>query len=257
MSELFDILIVEDEPVIVNATGKVLRREGYRIDEAFGAESALSKLQLNSFKLVLSDLMLPRISGIDLIEKVKLINPKIPIIIMTGYAMYDNALNCFKAGAFDFIPKPFDIDELLGVVYRAMRHIEQTSGVSSAELHQQNDDQGIHYFLGRHSWAKIERDGIAILGVGETVAAKMGEIQSIELPETNTFIWQANSCAKITAHQHLIHTVWAPLSGEVIEINHELGNDPNLINRAPFSHGWLIKIIPTNLANELGSLVQV
>jgi len=262
MSNQFDILIIEDEPVIVNATSKVLRREGFKIDEAFGAESALSKLQLNNYKLILSDLMLPRISGMDIIEKVRQTNPEIPIIIMTGYAIFENAMKCFKAGAFDFIPKPFDIDELLGVVYRAMRHAELMPGIAEYEQRFQprkeellgSNGTGKYYFLGQHSWANLDQDGVTVLGLGETFPARMGEIREVEFPGMNTLIWQGNLCVKIIAGTHLVHTVLAPLSGKVVEINHEIETNFNLINSDPLQNGWLVKIIPTNLATELENL---
>lgn len=263
MRNQFDILIIEDEPVIVNVTRKVLLREGFRIDEAFDAEDALKKLQINNYKLILTDLMLPRISGIDIIEKVQQTNPEIPIIIMTGYAMFENAMKCFKAGAFDFIPKPFDIDELSGVVYRAMRHAELMREIILHEKQFQPVNEGRlggygtgkYYYLGLHSWADIVQDGVTVLGLGETFPARMGEIQRVEFPALNTFIWQGNLCVKIIAHKHLVHSVWAPLSGKVVEINHELEKNPNLMNTEPYQNGWLIKIIPTNLESELENLI--
>lgn len=262
MSNQFDILIIEDDPVIVNATSKVLLREGFRIDEALDADRAFNKLQQNKYKIIVSDLMLPQISGIEIIEKVQETNPKIPIIIMTGYAMFENAIKCFKAGAFDFIPKPFDIDELLGVVYRAMRHAELMPGPIAHEnrfqlqnkKHNGSNEPGNYYFLGQHSWANVDQDGVTVLGLGETFPARMDAIRSIEFPDIDTLIWQGNSCAKIIAQKHLVHTVWAALSGKVVAINHEIEKKPNLINTDPLNYNWLIKIIPTNLENELENL---
>lgn len=113
MDKQFDILIVEDKLVIVEAARKILKSEGFSLDEAANSEIALQKLQQHRYKLIISDLMLPRISGIELIKKVNSTNPEIPIIIITGYAMLENAVKCFKEGAFDFIPKPFAAEELV------------------------------------------------------------------------------------------------------------------------------------------------
>lgn len=264
MSQEFDILIIEDEPVIVNATSTVLRRDGFKIDQTFGAAEALGKLQSNQYKLIISDLMLPKISGFEVIKEVKAINPEIPIIIMTGYAMRENAVDSFKAGAFDFLPKPFDIDELLAVVHRAMRCVEQKAETESnkkvfqaaLEKNRGNDRQDNYYFLGRHSWANVDREGITVLGVGETIVAHVSEIQTIEFPAMNTFIWQGNLCVKIIAEQHFIHSVWSPLSGEVIAVNHDLEKNPNLLSSDPFNLGWLLKIMPTNLEVELPNLTK-
>ena len=264
MNEQFDILIVENEQVIVEAARKILNSEGFIIDEALNSEIALEKLQQHKYKLIISDLMLPRISGFDLIKKVTSTDPDIPIIIITGYAMLENAVKCFKVGAFDFIPKPFDFEELLGVVHRAMKHgaiLRESSGkkrkyqpfeassVANAEMSLKQ-----YYFLGEHSCAKVDKDGVIMVYVGETFPGRIGEIQQVELPIINTEVLQGNLCVRIISKDQLIHMVWAPLSGKIIEINREIEKNPNLINTDPLNQGWLIKIIPTNLESELENL---
>ena len=264
MSE-FDILLIEDEQVIVDVTKKILNLEGLAIDETFAAENALEKVQQNSYKLIISDLMLPHISGIELIKKIKSINPKIPIIIITGYAMLENAVKSFKEGAFDFIPKPFDMEELSGVVFRAMNYLEMKRNCDNGKnkppvLKKKNRGEkniGEYYLLGDHSWAKIDPDNAITFGIGETFSGNMGEIQKIELPFINTEVWQGNMCVRIISAHNRVHMVWAPLSGEVIGINQNIDKNMNLINTDPYDKGWLVKILPTNLESELENLSLV
>jgi glycine cleavage system H protein len=143
-----------------------------------------------------------------------------------------------------------------------MRHTELNSDTLMHEKqyqslnvkYQRSDNSGKYYFLGQHSWANIDQDGVTVLGVGETFPARMGEIRAIEFPEINTFIWQGNLCVKIIAQKNQVHSVWSPLSGKVVEINHEIEKNPDLMNTDPFNDGWLVKIIPTNLASELENL---
>ncbi len=262
MSQHFDILIIDDEQIIVKATRKVFLLEGFTIDEATNVDNAIKKLQQNSYKLIISDLMLPRVTGIDLIKQVKISHPEIPVIIISGYAMVENAIQSFKAGAFDFIPKPFEVNELLGVVYRAMAH-----GAILRDLAQQkkkppviskkssvDDKIGNYHFLGQHSWARLEAEGAVTIGVGETLSGRIASIQRIELPARYVDLWQGNLCARILSEQKLINMVWTPLSGRVIEINQDLEKNPDLIDSDPFGRGWLIKILPTNLEGELEKL---
>lgn len=264
MNQQFDILIVDDEQIIVNATRKLLVLEGLKIDDAFNAENAIQKLQQNCYRLIISDLMLPRITGIELINQVKNIHPEIPVIIISGYAMVENAVRCFKAGAFDFLPKPFEIDELLGVVYRAMKHGEILRDSAQQDKkhpffarHEISEHKiGTYYFLGQHSWARLESEGAVTFGIGETFSGRIGAIQRIELPARYTDLWQGSLCARIISAEKLINLVWAPLSGKVIEINHELEQNPNRIHSDPFGQGWLLKILPTHLASELENLMQ-
>ena len=264
MSE-FDILIVEDEHVIVNVAKKILNIEGFVVDEAFDAETALEKFQPNKYKLIISDLMLPNLSGFELIKEVKKRDPEIPVIIITGYAMLENAVRSFKEGAFDFIPKPFDLEELSGVVFRAMNHLKMKQNSDDRQKQSQVlsrkqtgvEQKGNYHFLGQHSWAKTDQDNEITVGVGETFHNRMGEIQKIELPFINSEVWQGNMCVRIISEHNRVHMVWAPLSGEVIGINQNIEKNMTLINTEPFDKGWLIKILPTNLKDELENLSRI
>jgi len=262
MNNQFDILLVEDEQVVVDAASRILAAEGLTIDAISSAELALDRLSRNSYKLILSDLMLPGISGIELLKKIREFDATIPVIIITGYAMLENAVKSFKAGAFDFIPKPFDFEELAGVVYRAIRlaslkkepePADKASALSEPKR-PKGDQLQKYYCLGQHSWVRIDEDGVSTVGVGTTFAGRMGTINSIELPLLNDEIWQGNLCVRITSQEYLTHVVWAPLSGKVIGVNTQVGKNVNLLNTDPFNRGWLIKIIPTNLKHELENL---
>lgn len=263
MNQQFDILIIDDEQIIVKATRKLLVLEGFIIDDAVDVETAIQKMQQNSYKLIISDLMLPRVSGLDLIDQVKNIHPELPVIIISGYAMVENALRSFRAGAFDFLPKPFDVHELLGVVYRALRHRailkdaaqQDAKHVGFVDINRvHKNEKSDYYFLGQHSWARLESEGAVTFGIGETFFGRMGDLQKIEFPNRYSDLWQGNLCVRIFETNALIHMVWAPLSGKVIEINHELQKNPDLINSDPFGRGWLLKMLPTNLDSELENL---
>lgn len=256
MANDYDILVIEDEPVVIEAAKKILLPENFTLDEALDAASALNKLQDNHYQLILSDLMLPKVSGFELIETVKRKYPHLPIIAITGYATLENAVQSLKMGAFDFIPKPFDLEELLGVVNRAMSFKKMMASPDRSEWHSLKARSGKYYFLGQHSWAKIDQDGSAILGVGETFAGVVKDVERIRVTPINEEICQGSVFAWITTKQNLVHMVWAPLSGKVIENNCEIEQDANLINTDPFFRGWLIRIIPTNLEGELVHLIN-
>ncbi|NIR52786.1 response regulator [candidate division KSB1 bacterium] len=256
MNNKCDILVVEDEPVVIDAAKKILVPEGYKVDDAEDAESALHKLEGNKYHVILSDLMLPNITGLGLLERVKCREPAVPVVMITGYATLENAVKSFKDGAFDFIPKPFDMEELLGVVYRARKFFELSRNRkdSLAEVPGMNDEAVKSYFLGDHAFASLAEDGSVLFAVGKTFPKLMGEVKDVELPEVDTEVLQGNPCVKIITRNKLVHKVWAPLSGRVIEINHKLEEDTGLIDSDPFDQGWLVRVIPTNLENELENL---
>ena len=254
MSRQFDVLVVEDESVVLKAAERILGTNDLTAEWASDAESAVERLSTNQYKVVLSDLKLPGASGFDLIDRVKENDPTAQFIVITGYATIENALEAFRLGAFDFIPKPFDPGELLGVVTRALRFRERSrvddlqsgSGPTGPNL----------YSLGRHSWAMLDPDGSATLGVAETFPHLLGEVERIENPEPDGHTVQGARLARILSDGDLVHRIWAPLSGQIMAVNERMESDSDLVNSDPYREGWLVRIIPSNLEEELPVLTQ-
>jgi len=116
----WDVLVVDDEPVVCDAIVAVLARDTARVAVAPSAEAALAHPALASCRLVVTDLMLPGRSGIDLARAIRVLHPDLPIIVISGYATRQNAERALEAGATAFLAKPFDTSELLAVVRRAL-----------------------------------------------------------------------------------------------------------------------------------------
>ncbi len=263
MSFDYDVLVIEDEKVVIDSVKKILIPEGFTIDETFDVESALLNLKENKYKLILTDLMLPKISGFELIEVVNEKYPDIPIIMITGYATLEIAVQSLKLGAFDFIPKPFAFAELLGVVHRAIKLVDiRKPSDGKAEFRKQSHQQYYidnksekYYFLGKHIWAKLDQNGSAKVGVDETFSKTIGEIHQIDFPSVNEIISQGNPLVRIYTNENLMHTIWSPLSGKVIEKNQEVEKVGTLIDKNRLFHDWLVCMIPTNLEEELQNLI--
>lgn len=254
MSKQFDVLVVEDEPVVLKAAERILRTNELTTEYASDAESAVDRLSTNQYRVVLSDLKLPGSSGFDLIDRVNESDPTAQFIVITGYATIENALEAFRLGAFDFIPKPFDPGELLGVVCRALRFREQTRG--GAPRSEPGPTGPNLYSLGRHAWAKLDPDGSATLGVAETFPDLLGEVETIENPEPDGHTVQGARLSRILSDGALVHRIWAPLSGQIMAVNERLETDSDLVNTDPYRQGWLVRIIPSNLEEELPVLTQ-
>lgn len=116
------IHIIDDEPIIHEVLGELLTSEGYDVESSSKGEEALDKHSSQSFELVLLDLLLPGISGIEVLKKLKKIDPNSVIIIITAYASIESAISAMKIGAYDYIQKPFKHDDLLLTVKRALEH---------------------------------------------------------------------------------------------------------------------------------------
>ena len=114
------ILIVEDEDTLCESLQRVFKREGYEADIADSAETAYRLLETKSYDLIITDIILPGISGIELIAKYKKQNPDQKVIIMTAYASLQTAVEALRVGACDFIAKPVMHDELKRMVKKAL-----------------------------------------------------------------------------------------------------------------------------------------
>lgn len=116
------ILVVDDQPEIRQMVALCLKRAGYRIDSAGNAADAWRMLESEPYDAIVTDVMMPDEDGIQLLGRVHLRWPEMPVILMTGYAQLQMAVNAIKHGAFDFIHKPFDFDHMCKVMDRAINY---------------------------------------------------------------------------------------------------------------------------------------
>ncbi|KQC07120.1 MAG: transcriptional regulator [Smithella sp. SDB] len=116
------IIIVDDDFAHRTMLKKLLGGWGYEIFEADDGSVAIEKVQKRSFDLILMDIRMLNVSGIEALEKIKIINPAIPVIIMTAYASVDTAVAALKKGAYDYLTKPLDFDELKIAISHATEH---------------------------------------------------------------------------------------------------------------------------------------
>ncbi len=122
MSSKGSILIVDDESVVRDSLGKWLEEEGYSVETAASAQEALLKLPRQRWDLALLDIKMPGMDGLELHRKLREVEPDMIVIIMTGYAAVDTAVRALKDGAYDYIMKPFDPDDLAHLVAKALDH---------------------------------------------------------------------------------------------------------------------------------------
>lgn len=106
------VLVVDDEPIVCHSVRRILSKQSCVVEEAFDVDAALQKMKLNRYDLILLDLKMPKRSGIEVLQSIKSNWPEIPVIIISGYASIENAIEAINLGASDIIPKPFTPAEL-------------------------------------------------------------------------------------------------------------------------------------------------
>ena len=115
-----NILIIDDEKAIRKTLSEILSYEGYKIDEAADGEEGLKKFAEKTYDVVLCDIKMPKLDGIEFLEKSKDINSEIPVIMISGHGNIDTAVEAVKKGAYDYISKPPDLNRLLITLRNAM-----------------------------------------------------------------------------------------------------------------------------------------
>ncbi|HVU84646.1 MAG TPA: sigma-54 dependent transcriptional regulator [Puia sp.] len=126
-----NILIIDDEKAIRKTLSEILSYEGYKIDESGDGEEGFRKFKEKEYDVILCDIKMPRMDGIEFLEKAKESNPDIPIIMISGHGTIETAVEAVKKGAYDYISKPPDLNRLLITIRNAM---DKTSLVAETKV---------------------------------------------------------------------------------------------------------------------------
>ncbi len=119
--ERIAILVVDDDPEMTTVLQEVLSEEGWEIETAEDGEEALTKLHQREYALLLTDLRMPRMAGLTLMEQAKLLYPDMQVIVITAFGTIDSAIEAMKQGAYDYITKPFHLEEMLLTIRKALK----------------------------------------------------------------------------------------------------------------------------------------
>lgn len=146
-AQKLSILIVDDEEDILNVLKLILTKEGYQVDAALDGKQALQLFRKNSYDIVLTDLRMPEMDGIELLERIKEIRPETEVLIMTAYASVESAVLAMKKGAADYIVKPFLNEDVKMRIARVAEHIKLKRDVEVLKQQISQKFEALH-FLG-------------------------------------------------------------------------------------------------------------
>jgi two-component system response regulator HydG len=168
------ILIVDDEAPHRQMLDAVLSVEGYEIHHAGDGQEAISLVEERFYDLILMDIRMSKVGGIEALKKIKKISPGIPTIIMTAYASVDTAVDALKSGAYDYLTKPLDIEELKILVKKALHHrkLEQENVYLKERLGDRFDFSNI---IGRSTAMQGLFETIALVAPSEATVLIAGE----------------------------------------------------------------------------------
>ena len=173
------VLIVEDDDALLRVTRLQLEREGYELSSAASAEEAILLLNKGPYHLVIADLNLPGISGIDLLKVVRLEHPGTIVVVMTAYATVQTAVEAMKCGAYDYLTKPINAFDLKMLVQRSLEHQKLLQEVAALRI-TLDRKQGFDEIIGSSAVllqtldiaAQVAATDVTVLICGETGTGK-------------------------------------------------------------------------------------
>jgi len=257
MERTLNILVVDDEQIVLDSINKHLKKDNYNVYGALSAQEGLNQMANTPIDIVLTDLMMPNIDGLELMTIIKAEHPKIPVIMITGYATINTALKATQLGAFDYIAKPFSKAELRGVISRAAEialkadlTFEKTADGEEIAGETGSGRHDAFKTIGDKTWLVMQDDGTVLLGVERSFLHAVGRIQTVFLPSKGDRLRQGSVYFQIFSSDLRAHTVISPLSGTIVEINEQIVNKPESLIEDPYGEGWLVKIRPSNFERE-------
>lgn len=260
------ILCVDDEEVILDSFRKILVLDGYSVDTVQTGQEALGLLQSHHYDFVFTDLKMPAMDGVEVTKSVKHLRPDIDVIIITGYATVETAVECMKHGAMDYVQKPFTEDELLAFVKKSLikrqdriqkqlkpkvhiTHVATLEGIGPNEF---AIPGGV--FIGEgHAWAATFEDGTVRIGMDDFARRLLGAVDGIELPNLGMTVKQGTPLFTIRQGRRSVPFL-APVSGRVIEVNTALSHHPEDLEATPYAEHWICVLDAESLDAEIPSL---
>ncbi|MFH2009378.1 MAG: response regulator [bacterium] len=250
------ILVIDDEEVVHASLRKILSRLGLGVEAVYSAQQGLDQLAQGPFDLIITDLMMPGMNGIELLEALHERKCHTPILMITGYPTIRTAVQALRMGAMDYIAKPYTRKELLAPIKRALRLDESDSEL---ELEQRQDaprpedlTPGDEVYLPHHSWARFQQEGTFLLGMEASFLQAIGTPVSCARPEEMDLIEQGYIGIRLVSAEGDEHGIAMPLSGQVLEVNTAALNDLSKLT----ADQWLLRLLPSRLAAELALLVK-
>jgi CheY-like chemotaxis protein/glycine cleavage system H lipoate-binding protein len=260
------ILCVDDESVILDSFRRILVLDGYCVDTVESGKEALGLIQTHSYDFVFTDLKMPEMDGLEVTKSVKHLRPDIDVVIITGFATVETAVECMKFGAMDYVQKPFTEDELLEFVKKLLikredrisktlkpkvhiTHLKEGAGSKTPEF----QIPGGVFISEGHCWANVSEDGTVKVGLDDFAKKIIGKIDTIGLPNLGMVVKKGQSLFTLTQGQRTV-SFKSPVSGKVKEINKFINSELDSLDFTPYDKNYICEIDADELDTELPNL---
>ena len=260
------ILCVDDESVILDSFRKILVLDGYSVDTVENGKEALGLIQNHSYDFLFTDLKMPEMDGVEVTKSVKHLRPDIDVIIITGYATVETAVECMKFGAMDYVQKPFTEDELLEFAKKAyIKREDKIKRMLKPKVHITHVKQSVKsktpefmipggvFISEGHCWASVNEEGLVKVGLDDLARKLIGKVEAIEFPNLGLSVKKGQPLFTVKQQNRTV-TFNSPVSGKVKEINKPLSVDLESIEISPYENNWICQIDADELDSEIPQL---
>jgi len=260
------ILAVDDEEVILSSFRKILVLDGYCVDTVETGQEALGLIQKRHYDFVFTDLKMPEMDGVDVCKGVKHLRPDIDVIIITGYATVETAVETMKFGAMDYVQKPFTEDELLAMVKKFIikrkeridKQLKSKVNITHSTEEEAQDTvafsiPGGVFISEGHCWAMLNPTGRVDVGLDDFAKKIIGNVEDIDLPNLGMEVQKGQHLFSIKQKTHSI-PFNSPVSGKIAFVNKLLLDDLERLDFSSYDKNWICSIEATHLDDELKEL---
>jgi CheY-like chemotaxis protein len=260
------ILCVDDEDVILDSFRKILVLDGFSVDTVTSGYEAMNLIKSHHYDFCFTDLKMPEMDGVEVTKNVKNLRPDIDVIIITGYATVETAVEVMKFGAMDYVQKPFTEDELLDFTKKSLikrqeriqkqlkprvhiTHISESEKLSMGEF----AIPGGVFISEGHCWASVAQEGTVKVGIDDFAKKLIGKIDDINFPNLGMNIAKGQPLFSIKQGNKIVNFN-SPVSGFVAKLNHDLKDNISSLDYSPYDKNWFCSIDAEKLDVELTQL---
>jgi CheY-like chemotaxis protein len=248
------ILVLDDDPIVTLSCKRILGAEGYSISTVEKGEDALNKLAKEDFDLLISDVRLPDISGMEVLKESRILKPKTDVVIITGYPTLDDAKESTRLGALEYIEKPFTPDFMLNAAKKVfdtrgwiLRQAFIDDFRDSVSPVKDNENPVIFYKDG--TWAKPYKNGLWEIGCDLRYWMLSGNLMYVEFIKNMERLVAGQSFARIYSSSGKGSDLLSPMNGELKEINMKANDVMCALIKDHLSEGWLLwlaRVLPVS-----------
>lgn len=257
------ILCVDDEEVILGSFRKILVLDGYSVDTVESGQEALGLIQKHHYDFLFTDLKMPLMDGVEVCKSVKHLRPDIDVVIITGYASVETAVETMKYGALDYVQKPFTEDELIAFVKKSLiKRQDKIQKQLKPKVHithmPASDDftkgefsiPGGVFISKNHTWVSMNQEGIAKVGIDDFAKKLIGKVTAVELPNLGMTVKAGQPLFTVRQGNRSV-TFNSPVSGKVSQVNTLLKENVDALDVTPYERNWVCALDAENLDNEI------